>query len=135
MNDDFYQRIFGKKQNDKTEHDYRAPFGADRGDDSYKQPSGAGGEDISEARRSFSRIGLALSAFSLVAYGVILITYLVLPYILGESALSVMKSIYFTWGINVASMYLIAFPILFLILKNMRCVRRPRSKLYLNELF
>ena len=135
MRDDFYTRIFGdekgkdykKKSNFFTDGKSR---NSNFGEGDFDMPK----EDARLARASFSRIGISLSVFSLISYAVVFITYLVLQLAFGEISEKITGSVWFIWGLNVVSMYLIAFPAMYLIVRNMKTVRRPKSKLYPNEL-
>lgn len=137
MRDDFYTRIFGNEKG----KDYKKKNGfftsEKKQDTDFKDNGGFDmpKEDVRLARAAFSRIGISLSVFSVISYAVVFITYLVLQLAFGEISEKITGSVWFIWGMNVVSMYLIAFPVMYLIVRNMKTVRRPKSKLYPDELF
>ncbi|MBQ1261006.1 MAG: CPBP family intramembrane metalloprotease [Clostridia bacterium] len=124
MRDDFYRRTY--QNNDSTDYSYENNTQGDY----YGAPND---ENLKCAKRTFSRIGFSLSAFTTVAYAVVLLTYLVLIIFFKDYYQAITENIYFTWLMNFIPMYLIAFPTLFLIVKGMPVVKRRKNKIGLDE--
>ena len=123
MRDDFYKRAYSKN----NDYDYYYEENTE-----YNAPE-APNEDFKIAKGAFSRFGLSLSAFSIVAYAVILVTYLALILIFKDTYNEIISNVYFTWILNFVPMYLIAFPVLYLIVAKMPTVKRRKSTLGLDE--
>ncbi len=87
----------------------------------------------SEARRAFSRFGLALFFYLLAANIIIIVADLILSLAWPDAYAEISKSYLYVWGMNVLSMYVIAFPILLLIVKGMPTARREKSKISFKE--
>lgn len=92
-------------------------------------------QKLKEARGVFSRYGLALFLYTAVAYAVVLITEAVLMIVLGiDGAVKLLnENVYLNWLLGVGPMYLIGFPVFFLIIKGMKTVKRERERLKVSE--
>ena len=135
MRDDFYTRIFGDKKTERKKDGNFSVGDKKQGDDFQKNNEfDMSKEDARSAKAAFSRIGISLSAFSLISYAVVFITYLAIELFFGNISEKITENVWFVWGMNVVSMYLIAFPVMYLIVRGMKTVRRPKSKLYFDEL-
>ena len=105
------------------------------------QPSGNYGkfDDLAtiEARRSFSRFALALFLFLIIANAVVLGISTTMMLVMGAEKYSafVESSPIFEMLVSTLPMYLVAFPVLFLIVKGMPTQKREKKKLPALELF
>ncbi len=73
-----------------------------------------------QATKSFSRIFLALVLYTAVASAVIIGTEFILIALLGiEGAASAFENPYVVWGLQVLSMYIIALPVFFALVKRL----------------
>lgn len=87
-----------------------------------------------QMKKSFSRLLLSLSVYTIVAYLVILIVDFALIALFGFSiAQNIAGNIYFTWIMQVLSMYVIAFPVLLLIVRGLPKSKKEKSKISLEE--
>lgn len=87
-----------------------------------------------KAVKAYSRCLLAAVAYMLSATAVMYIAQLALVLILGtERASEISENTYFVWGMQVLAMYVIAFPILLLIVRGIPTALRKKSKLGLDE--
>jgi len=92
--------------------------------------------DESKAKKRFSRVFLALFLYQIIAYAIIFAAQLAVMAIFGaEKAESILGNYTFVMLSNFVAMYLIAFPILYLILRGMRSVERPKRDMSIKELF
>ncbi len=128
MRNDFYTRAFrgegyGGGNREKEPHRRKAP----------RPDAELSAEDARRARGAFSRIGLSLFIFTAVTYAAIALIYAVIYLFFRDKAQAITKSVYFTWIINALPMYAVAFPALFLTLRNMERTSRPKSKLGIDE--
>ncbi len=129
MRDDFYTRFGKKRQNSDWQNQ-------DRGYKRWHTPepdTQITDEEKRAAKRAFSRVGLALFTFTAASFAVILITYLAIFLFFRNKMEAITSDIYFSWIMNAVSMYLVAFPALYLVLRSMKCIHRPKSKLGLDE--
>ncbi len=94
-----------------------------------------GFEDIAvrEAKRAFSRFGLALFIYLLAANAVILLAEILLPVIFPDTFEKIRESYLYTWGMNTLSLYIIAFPILFLIVNKLPSAKREKKNMKFKE--
>ena len=105
------------------------------------QPSGNDGKFddliVRDAKRSFSRFFLAIFVFLLVANVAVLITTNVMTLVMGleEYQAFVESSPFFELLLSSVSLYLIALPVLYLIVKPIKTRKREKRKLPLLELF
>ena len=81
----------------------------------------------SEVRRNFSRLFLALTVYLVIAYAVQIVCEVILLLFFYDQAEAIVTSPYFLMGMNVFSMYIIAFPV-FLIMTKGEKVRREKRK-------
>lgn len=86
--------------------------------------------------RAYSRFMLALFIFNVIAYAVMFSAELVFLITLGqEKSLELFNNIYVQWVLSVAPMYLISLPVLFLIVRGMKTVKREKKKLKAKDFF
>lgn len=91
-------------------------------------------EKNKEAGRVFSRYHLSLFLFIVISYAVIIFSQIALILFLGKDRYTdLMENIYVTWIFNIVSMYLIAFPIFVLLVKNMKTEKREKTKMGAGE--
>ena len=88
-----------------------------------------------QAKKTFSRCGLALLAFLLAVNVTVFIAEIAMILFLGAEKTSELlnTNVYVQYAFNVVSQYVIAFPILYYVLKPMKTMKRDRSKLRLSE--
>ena len=91
--------------------------------------------DTRGAKRIFSRLGLALSVYLVLAIGIILLSQIVIMIAFGEAAEKILNSDLYIWGSQIVAMYIIAFPTLFLITRSTPRKVKPKSKMDIEELF
>jgi len=87
----------------------------------------------SEARRAFSRFGLALFFYLLAANLIVAAVDLVIALAFKDSYEAITGSYLYVWGMNILAMYVIAFPILYLIVKGMPKATREKEKIGFRE--
>lgn len=91
-------------------------------------------EKIREARGVFSRYHLGLFAYTAVAYAVAILAEVLIILILGKGKMSELyENIYFQWLLGVGPMYIVGFPIFFLITKNMKKRTYKKEKMGVGE--
>lgn len=103
-------------------------------------PSGNGGEFhdliVKEARGVFSRYNLALFLYTAVAYAVVFALELILSIALGiEEYTKLLDNVYIQWLFGVGLMYLIGFPVFFLIIRKMPVNKGVKKKMGAKEFF
>lgn len=77
-----------------------------------------------EARRTVSRLGTGLFVYGVLSAGIVMLAETVLALALGEDKYSSLAaSPYYVWGLQVLGMYVVALPVLYLMLR-----RVPRSE-------
>lgn len=82
-------------------------------------------DDEKRARSRFSRLFLALFVFTVITNAVAILAQLIIEIAFGaEQALQIYDSVWFIWALNVLAMYVIAFPIYYLMVRGMRKVER-----------
>ncbi len=87
-----------------------------------------------KAVKAFSRCMLSAVVYMLTATAVIYIAELLLILIFGsESAAKIAGNTYFIWGMQVLAMYVIAFPVLLLMVRKIPTALRKKSRLGLDE--
>ena len=91
-------------------------------------------DDERRAKSRFSRMFLALFFFTVAANAAAWIAQLVVLIIAGEEkALEIFDSYWYVWVMNIVAMYLVAFPIYFLIVRKMRKVDRMKSNMKISD--
>ena len=89
------------------------------------------------ASRAVSRFALALFVYLLVSNIVVILVEVILYLTMGiqnaESFLA--ENIYMNWLLGVGPMYLIGLPIFYLMIRNMKTFRLPKTKMSFGELF
>ncbi len=111
----------------------------------YYNPGGSFGEpswddfsidDERRARSRFSRFFLSVFIYNIAANAVALITQIILIFALGkDAAAELMNTTWFIWVMNIGCMYVISFPILYLIVRPMRSTVRTKRKMRASEFF
>ena len=129
MKDDFYRRAFGTDGRGEESSRYRRKKSKPTPEDDILLSE----DERKETKAAFSRVGLSLFAFTAASYLVILLTYLVLFIFFREQMERITSDVYFTWGLNVLSMYIVALPVLFLILRGMKRTEHKKSRLGIDE--
>ncbi len=84
-------------------------------------------------RKCYGRVFLSLTVYTVCATLVILLLQIGAMLFLGNSAEKFLSSDLFIWGAQVLSMYIIAFPILWLIVRPLPKKRAERSKISVEE--
>jgi membrane protease YdiL (CAAX protease family) len=84
-------------------------------------------------RKCYGRVFLSIAVYSICAILIVLILQVGAILFLGEKANEFLSSNLFIWGGQVLSMYVIAFPILWLIVRPLPKKRAPRSKISVEE--
>ncbi len=90
-------------------------------------------DDEKRARARFSRFFLSATIYLVVATAVIYAAMFAIRLAMGDNAGSVLNSMWFTWGAQVVAMYMIAFPLLYMIVRGMRSTVRVKSKMKFGE--
>ncbi len=89
---------------------------------------------IKSARSTFSRFSLSLFLYVVIAYAVSFVAEFLIIIFLGvEKSSLLFENIYFQWLMGVGPMYLISFPVLFLVTRKMKTAPRIRRKLPFDE--
>ena len=92
------------------------------------------GYKIKSAKRSFSRTMLSLASYLLISTAVVYTAQILLILIFGlERAQAISQSTYYIWGMQIVAMYIIAFPLSYLVLKKLPLAKRTGSKMSLEE--
>ena len=117
-------------------------------DNDFEQGGGYGGtyyatprwndftiDDEIKAKKRFSRFFLSTFIFLLISNLVAICAQIALTLFMGERAAEIASSAWYVWGLNVFAMYVIAFPVLFLIVKGMRSTARGKRSLSASEFF
>ncbi len=78
-----------------------------------------GTEFRKKARKTFSRLFLALSVYTLVANAIVLLAQLFVIFLFPKHAVAVLDNPYFSFGLQVLAMYIIAFPIYYLMTRKL----------------
>ncbi len=88
-------------------------------------------EQLGDAKKTFSRAGIALSVFLLVANIAVILGQMIMIYIYGRETAAELfgNNIYLTYIFNFASQYLIAFPVFFLIMRGLKPMQAEKSGL------
>ena len=132
MKDDFYRRPFGafdeKYQSQYTDDHYN-----DQKNDSYDPYVSP--DEAATVKRSFSRIGLSVFLFFAVSAAVAIAAQILIELFFPENADAILSSVYTTWVLNVVAMYVIAFPITYLMLKKLPCKTPVKANFGFDELF
>ena len=92
-------------------------------------------QDEKRAKSRFSRFFAALFVYVLGASLIAIASELIITYALPEKAEAILNSQWYVWAINIFAMYILAFPILYLIVRGMRSVVRTKSTLKVSEFF
>ena len=91
-------------------------------------------DDEKRAKSRFSRLFLALFVFTIVTNAVAIIAQVIVELIFGaEKALQIYDSVWFIWALNVLAMYVIAFPLYYLMVRGMRQVERIKSDMKISD--
>ena len=88
------------------------------------------------AARAFSRVFGAIGGYTIISVAVIYVIQIILSMFLGEDEFaSINGNIYFVWGLQVFSMYLVAFPLLLLFVRKLPSAKREKESMSPKELF
>ena len=91
-------------------------------------------EKTKEARSVFSRYHLSLFLFIVISYAVIIAAEIILVLFLGPNGFDrLINNAYAPLIFNVVAMYMIAFPIFVLLIKNMKTEKREKNKMGAGE--
>lgn len=92
--------------------------------------------DTVGTRRRFSRLGFSLAVYLIAAIGIISLSQFIILLAFGEvEAEKVFSSDLYIWGSQIVSMYVVAFPILYLLARRVPRKVRPKRKMDIEELF
>ena len=94
-------------------------------------------EQIKTAKGVFSRFHAALLAYILSAYAISFLAELVLIFAVGPDRISdfILNNAYIGWMLSFLPMYLVGFPLFFLLIKNMKTVSMEKTKMSPSEFF
>lgn len=91
---------------------------------------------LKEARGVFSRYHLGLLFYTVAAYVAVIALEVILALVMDPDALAkLFDNIYFQWAFSMAPMYLIGFPVLILIVRNMKTLPREKKSMKAGEFF
>ncbi|MBE6635943.1 MAG: CPBP family intramembrane metalloprotease [Ruminococcaceae bacterium] len=90
-------------------------------------------DDERRARSRFSRFFLSTAVFLVVAQIAAIALELILLLIMGEGSKTVLESSWYVWGANVFALYIVAFPILYLIVRRMQGAFRTKYRMPAKE--
>lgn len=90
-------------------------------------------DDERRAKSIFSRFFLSLFIYTIVSNAVAIIAQVIVDLTCGEAAASILESTWFVWSANVIAMYVIAFPVLYFIVRGMRSVARMKKTMKASE--
>ena len=95
--------------------------------------------NLKKAKKSFSGFGISLFAFMIISYAAVflidLLFNLIFPLIFGEGAGEILKSPIYSMLVSTLPMYLVGFPILYILVRKMPSRKREKKKLPSLELF
>lgn len=92
-------------------------------------------DDEKRARSRFSRLFLSLFLFTVISNAVAILAESGLLLLFGQDkAVEITSSYWYVWVLTVVSMYLIAFPIFFLMVRGMRKVERIPSDIKVSDI-
>ena len=88
-------------------------------------------EQLGSAKKTFSRVGLALVAYLLASNVAVIIGQIIMIVLFGTDAANELfyTNIYVTYAFNIVSQYIIAFPILYLVIRKLRPMRAQTSQM------
>lgn len=92
-------------------------------------------QDEKRAKSRFSRFFISIFIYILASNIVAFASELVIAYAFPDKAEAILNSYWYVWSINVLAMYVIALPILYLIVRGMRSTVRTKSKIRASEFF
>lgn len=92
-------------------------------------------QDEKRAKSRFSRFFISIFIYILASNIVAVASELVVAYAFPDKAEAILNSYWYVWSINVLAMYVIALPILYLIVRGMRSTVRTKSKIRASEFF
>ncbi|MBQ8302074.1 MAG: CPBP family intramembrane metalloprotease [Clostridia bacterium] len=92
------------------------------------------GEDKKVAIKAFSRCHIATFAYVLIGIALIYIAQFVTMAIVGyDGLITLSENPYYIWGLQVAALYVIAFPLFWLMIRKLPSAKRERSKMDIKE--
>ena len=87
-----------------------------------------------DTRRAVSRLGIGLFVYGVSAAVIVFIVGAALTLVMGDAAYAELsESVYYIWGVQVLSMYVIALPIFFLITRGLPSQKGESSGMSLGE--
>ena len=89
--------------------------------------------DEKTARHKFSKIFFAIFVYTVVSSAVALVSSILVSTLFPATADSILNSMWYVWGMNIFCMYIVALPVLYLIIRRMRSVPRVKRRLSLKE--
>ena len=92
-------------------------------------------QDEKRARGRFSRFFFATFIYLLVANVVVVAAELIITYLFPSYKDAIFNHNLYVWALNVFAMYIIALPVFYLLIRNMRSVQRTKSKIKASEFF
>ncbi len=112
-------------------------FGYSGGGSYYEEPrwSDFTLDDEKRAKAKFSRFFLAVSIYLIIANVIVLLSGVIINLTMKDAAEKILGSIWYTWISQIVAMYLVAFPILFFIIKGMRNTVRVKQGMSFKEFF
>lgn len=92
--------------------------------------------DTRNAKRTFSRLGFALSSYLALAIGIITLSQLIISLVANaETAERIFSSNLYIWGSQIVAMYIVAFPAFYLITRSVPRKVKTKRKMDIEELF
>lgn len=92
--------------------------------------------DTRGVKRVFSRLGFSLSAYLLLAIGIITLSQLIITLVAdAATAEKIFSSDLYIWGSQIVAMYIVAFPVLFAMTRKVPRKVKERRKMDIEELF
>lgn len=92
-------------------------------------------QDEKRAKSRFSQFFISIFIYILASNIVAFASQLLVAYAFPDKAEAILNSYWYVWSINVLAMYVIALPILYLIVRGMRSTVRTKSKIRASEFF
>ena len=91
--------------------------------------------DMKGARRHISRLGIATAVYVAISVAVLLLSELFVILFAGDGAEKILTSDLYLWGMQVLAMYVIAFPVFYLMTRGVPKKHKKKSRMDIEELF
>lgn len=92
--------------------------------------------EFRDAKKAFSGVYGSIAAYTVISIALVYIIEIVTAILLGaDGYLAIGENIYYIWGVQVASMYLVAFPLLLLFVRKLPVAKRESSSMSAKEFF